>query len=71
MIVREIVIDTETTALDPLNGDRVVEIGAVELIDRSRVASGRMSQQEAERQIALMNEIADNYRVRWFGWSLV
>jgi hypothetical protein len=29
------------------------------------VASGRMSQQEAERQIALMNEIADDYRVRW------
>jgi DNA polymerase-3 subunit epsilon len=26
--VREIVIDTETTGLDPLNGDRVVEIGA-------------------------------------------
>jgi len=33
--VREIVIDTETTGLDPLNGDRIVEIGAVELINRS------------------------------------
>ena len=33
--MREIVIDTETTGLDPLNGDRVVEIGAVEQIDRS------------------------------------
>jgi hypothetical protein len=30
--MREIVIDTETTGLDPLNGDRVVEIGAVELM---------------------------------------
>jgi len=30
--MREIVIDTETTGLDPLNGDRIVEIGAVELI---------------------------------------
>jgi DNA polymerase III subunit epsilon len=29
------VIDTETTGLDPLNGDRVVEIGPVELINRS------------------------------------
>jgi Exonuclease len=28
--MREIVIDTETTGLDPLGGDRVVEIGAVE-----------------------------------------
>jgi DNA polymerase III epsilon subunit-like protein len=25
--MREIVINTETTGLDPLNGDRVVEIG--------------------------------------------
>jgi DNA polymerase-3 subunit epsilon len=33
--MREIVIDTETTGLDPLNGDRVVDIGAVELIERS------------------------------------
>jgi DNA polymerase-3 subunit epsilon len=33
--MREIVIDTETTGLDPLNGDRVVEIGAVELVDHS------------------------------------
>jgi DNA polymerase-3 subunit epsilon len=31
--MREIVIDTETTGLDPLNGDRVVEIGAVEVVD--------------------------------------
>jgi len=30
-MMREIVIDTETTGLDPLNGDRVAEIGAVEL----------------------------------------
>lgn len=31
--MREIVLDTETTGLDPLNGDKMVEIGAVELID--------------------------------------
>jgi len=31
--MREIVIDTETTGLDPLSGHRVVEIGAVELVD--------------------------------------
>jgi hypothetical protein len=29
--MREIVIDTETTGLDPTDGDRIVEIGAVEL----------------------------------------
>ena len=32
--MREIVIDTETTGLDPLQGDRVVEIGCIELFNR-------------------------------------
>ncbi len=31
--MREIVFDTETTGLDPFSGDRIVEIGAVELIN--------------------------------------
>jgi len=31
--MREIVLDTETTGLDPFDGDRVVEIGAVELFN--------------------------------------
>ena len=30
-MTREIVLDTETTGMDPLKGDRIVEIGAVEL----------------------------------------
>jgi DNA polymerase III subunit epsilon len=34
-LMREIVIDIETTGLDPLGGHRVVEIGAVELVNRS------------------------------------
>lgn len=32
-MLREIALDTETTGFDPLNGDRVVEIGCVELIN--------------------------------------
>ncbi len=32
--MREIVFDTETTGLDPLTGDRLVEIGCVELLNR-------------------------------------
>lgn len=32
-MTREIVLDTETTGLDPNTGDRIVEIGAVELIN--------------------------------------
>jgi DNA polymerase-3 subunit epsilon len=32
--MREIVLDTETTGLDPFKGDRLVEIGCVELVNR-------------------------------------
>lgn len=37
--MREIIFDTETTGLDPLKGDRMVEIGCIELINR--VPTGR------------------------------
>lgn len=37
--MREIILDTETTGLDALNGDRLVEIGCVETINH--VATGR------------------------------
>ncbi|HSM53248.1 MAG TPA: DNA polymerase III subunit epsilon [Erythrobacter sp.] len=32
--MREIVFDTETTGLDPASGDRMVEIGCIEMINR-------------------------------------
>ena len=37
--MREIILDTETTGLDPGQGHRVVEIGAIELINH--IPSGR------------------------------
>jgi DNA polymerase-3 subunit epsilon len=37
--VREIVFDTETTGLNPAGGDRMVEIGCIEMINR--VETGR------------------------------
>ncbi|TMV10750.1 DNA polymerase III subunit epsilon [Arenibacterium halophilum] len=37
--MREIVLDTETTGFDPEQGDRIVEIGGVELLNH--VATGR------------------------------
>ena len=40
--MREIVLDTETTGLDPNKGDRVVDIGCVELINH--VPTGRTYQ---------------------------
>ena len=37
--MREIVFDTETTGLNPATGDRMVEIGCIEMINR--VETGR------------------------------
>lgn len=37
--MREIIFDTETTGLDPQRGDRMVEIGCIEMVNR--VATGR------------------------------
>ncbi|MGF1549585.1 MAG: DNA polymerase III subunit epsilon [Sphingomonadaceae bacterium] len=37
--MREIVFDTETTGLSPADGDRLVEIGCIELVDR--IETGR------------------------------
>lgn len=34
--MRQIVLDTETTGLEPSDGHRIIEIGAIELIDRRR-----------------------------------
>lgn len=33
--MREIIFDTETTGFDPRNGDRMVEIGCIEMINRN------------------------------------
>ena len=40
--MREVVLDTETTGLDPASGHRVVEVGAVELVNH--IPSGRRFQ---------------------------
>ena len=38
-MLREIVLDTETTGLDPKNGDRLIELGCIELVNR--IPTGR------------------------------
>lgn len=38
-MLREIVLDTETTGLDPRKGDRLIEVGCVELLNR--IPTGR------------------------------
>jgi DNA polymerase-3 subunit epsilon len=51
--MREVVLDTETTGLDPNDGHRIVEIGCVELIDH--FPTGRMFQRylNPERDVPL------------------
>lgn len=52
--MREVVLDTETTGLDPASGDRVVEIGAVELLNH--LPTGRTYQQYINPQRAMPKE---------------
>lgn len=50
--MREIVFDTETTGLDPANGDRVIEIGCVELVNRITTGTHFHRYLNPERDIA-------------------
>ncbi|MDX2224034.1 MAG: DNA polymerase III subunit epsilon [Rhodospirillaceae bacterium] len=54
--MREIVLDTETTGLDPLNGDRIVEIGCVELINH--LPTGRTFQRYLDPERPMNPEAA-------------
>ena len=38
-ITRELILDTETTGLNPRSGDRIIEIGCVELVNRVRTGN--------------------------------
>ncbi|MEM9974117.1 MAG: DNA polymerase III subunit epsilon [Pseudomonadota bacterium] len=52
--MREIVLDTETTGLDPESGDRIVEIGAVELL--GHVPTGAVYHQYINPERAMSEE---------------
>ena len=52
--MREIVLDTETTGFDPQSGDRIVEIGAVELI--GHVPTGETYHQYINPERAMPDE---------------
>ncbi len=55
--MREIVLDTETTGLDPAQGDRIVEIGAVELLNH--MPTGRTYHQYINPQRLMPKEAFD------------
>jgi DNA polymerase-3 subunit epsilon len=50
--MREIVLDTETTGLDPLRGDRLVEIGCVEIFNRMPTGQSFHRHINPERQVS-------------------
>lgn len=52
--MREIVLDTETTGFDPETGDRIVEIGAVEL--NGHIATGRTYHQYINPERSMPDE---------------
>ena len=52
--MREIVLDTETTGFDPTTGDRIVEIGAVEL--EGHIPTGRTYHQYINPERAMPDE---------------
>jgi len=49
--MRQILLDTETTGIDPLNGDRIVEIGAVELVKRKLTHNNYHQYIQPEREV--------------------
>ncbi len=61
-MLREIVLDTETTGFDPAAGDRVVEIGCVELVNH--VPTGRTYHQYLNPERAMP---ADAFAVHGLG----
>jgi DNA polymerase-3 subunit epsilon len=49
MLMRLIVLDTETTGLNPRSGDRIIEVGCVELVDRRLTGNNFHSYVNPER----------------------
>jgi DNA polymerase III subunit epsilon len=49
--MRQIVLDTETTGLSAANGDRIIEIGCVELLNRKLTGNNRHFYLNPERDI--------------------
>lgn len=49
--MRQIIMDTETTGLDPKSGDKIIEIGAVEMIKRKTTQQNYHQYIQPEREV--------------------
>lgn len=49
--MRQIILDTETTGVEPQNGDRIIEIGAVEMIKRRLTHNNYHQYIQPEREV--------------------
>lgn len=49
--MRQIILDTETTGLDPSDGHRIIEIGCVEMIDRKLTGNNFHQYLQPDREI--------------------
>ena len=55
-MIREIVFDTETTGFDPNTGDRVIELGCVELIDHIPTGESFHAYLNPERDVPMESQ---------------
>jgi len=64
--MREIIIDTETTGLDPISGDRIIELAALELIN------GSLSEAKFHQYINPERDVPDSaVKVHGISWKMV
>ena len=50
--MRQIILDTETTGLNPATGDRIIEVGCIELINRRQTGKTLHQYNNPEHDIA-------------------
>lgn len=51
-MIRQIILDTETTGLDPAQGHRVIELGCVEIVNRRRTGQRLHEYLQPDREIS-------------------
>jgi DNA polymerase III epsilon subunit-like protein len=65
--MRQIVLDTETTGLEPRDGHRIIEIGALEIVGRRIVEERRLHlySQETPTKRRILNGFFIRVATRW------